>query len=502
MKKRSIGIIITYLYFFLNIVLTIFIGAFIVRKVGQTNHGVYQAMTSFVAYLILLEFGTGTIMTRNVSLLRSETVIDKELLKKHISTIWFLCISLSILIVVALMGFYFLIPPIYSNSLNIEQIELGKKIFIFAGISLFFTFLSETLNGLILGYKYYSFGKITLIIKLVLRTGLVVAALLINNNVLWVAIIDAALSILIFIVMFLFSLFKTDFRPSFKGFDWKILRAIIPFALALLLQTLANTANGNVDKFFIGVFLTPENVSIYSITTAMFTMFSAIASLPVAIYMPKNADDLKKYAQTDKLTDTLIEPCRLNALISGLVMFGFILVGHQFIIMIYGPAYEEAWLYAVICIIPTYVFSTTSIIENVVDLLKKRYIRSLILLGATILNIALTIVGIKLFGMIGAAIATAIAAIVSIIVLSIWYSRKIKIEVLHLYLESYKGILIFLLIAFTVAFPIRNWISNIYIQFFVQGTVFVILFLVLFLFFGTNQEEKDGIKSIIKKFKK
>ena len=72
MKSRKAALIVSYVYFVLNTIISIFLSAFIVRRVGQTSFGVYQTMTSFVAYLILLEFGTGTIMTRNIALCRTD----------------------------------------------------------------------------------------------------------------------------------------------------------------------------------------------------------------------------------------------------------------------------------------------------------------------------------------------------------------------------------------------------------------------------------------------
>ena len=68
MKSRNIGLIISYIYFICNTILGILISSFIVRKIGKTDYGVYQTVSSFAAYLVLLEFGTGTVMARNIAL--------------------------------------------------------------------------------------------------------------------------------------------------------------------------------------------------------------------------------------------------------------------------------------------------------------------------------------------------------------------------------------------------------------------------------------------------
>lgn len=68
MNRRGKGIAISYIYTILNTVIGFFMSAFVLRMLGKTDYGVYQTMTSFLTYLTLFEFGTGTIMTRNISL--------------------------------------------------------------------------------------------------------------------------------------------------------------------------------------------------------------------------------------------------------------------------------------------------------------------------------------------------------------------------------------------------------------------------------------------------
>lgn len=78
---RSKGLTLSYLYLVLNTVIGIFMSAFIIRTVGQTDYGVYQSMTAFMSYLILLEFGMGSIMTRNISLCKKDGSRDENVRK-------------------------------------------------------------------------------------------------------------------------------------------------------------------------------------------------------------------------------------------------------------------------------------------------------------------------------------------------------------------------------------------------------------------------------------
>lgn len=498
---RRKGIALSYIHFGLNVVLSIVISAFIIRRVGKTDYGVYQAMTAFISYLVLLEFGTSALMTRNISLLKKDGT-DDDKIKKNISTIWSLTIILSLLIAVFAFVFYLLIGFIYSNSFTDSQIILGKKLFIVAAVNLLFTFLTSTLNGLIIAYEYYTFSISITLAKLILRTVLIFVLLWLKQDIFIVAIVDGVLGFFCLLITLLFCIIKLKSNLSFKYFDRAVLISSLPLAFAMLLQTIVNTANGIVDKFLISIMMTPEDVTVYSISMTIFNMYSSIATLPVTMFMPAIAAEIKKGISEEELTVKLIPACRLNVTVTGLIGLGFFIVGKQFITISYGAEYVEAWKYAMLVIVPMFFNMTNSVIVNVLDIYNKRHVRSIILLITTAINVGITIFGIKYFGMVGAALGTAISLVLQIVILNIYYNNSIKIRIIKLFKESFKGILPALIFAAFAAFPIQNRIHNHLISFFVGGLIFIIVFLAMFLSFGCNESEKQKITNLLNKIKK
>lgn len=503
MKKsnRRKGIILSYIQFVLNVILSIVISAFIVRTVGKSNYGVYQSMTAFISYLVLLEFGTSALMARNISLLKKDGSDDGEI-KKHVSTIWSLTIILACLILIFAFIFYFLIGYVYNKSFTGEQIELGKKIFIFAGINLLFTFLTSTLNGLILAYEHYTFDVILTLSKLILRSALIVVFLSIRPSVIFIAILDCSLSVIVFLITMFFCVFKLKSKLTFKYFDKSVLKQCLPLAFAMLLQSIVNAANGIVDKFLISIMMTPEDVAVYSISMTIFNMYSSVATLPITMFMPSIAAEIKKGISKQELTQKLVPACRLNVIVSGIICLGFFTVGKQFISLVYGEEFVEAWIYAMMIIIPMFFNMTNAVIVNVLDVYNKRHIRSLILMITTALNIGITIVGIKMFGMIGAAAGTVISLVLQTIVLNIYYHKGIKIKIPYLFKESYKGIISSLLVALAFAYPIQHKIANQLLSLLIGGIALVAIFACLFITYGATDYEKERVKSFISSFSK
>ena len=496
MNSRKSGLILSYGYFVLSTIISIFLSSFVVRVIGKTDFGIYQSVAAFIGYLTLLEFGTGRIMSRNLSLLKKDGT-DTEEVKRNISTVYILNCLLTILILCFAVVFWLLLDVLYKNSMTPEQIHLAKIIFIFPVINLVASFFQQMFNGALIGYENYTFEKILSTVKLILRTLIIVAVLLVKSSVILYVLIDSAINVIALFSTVFFCLFKMKMPFSLGFFDKKVFKLIFPLCLAMLLQGLVTTMNGTLDKFLISIIMTPEDVAVYAIAMTMFSMFSTIACLPISMYMPKVASDMKNGMIGQALTETLVQPTRLNALITGIIAFGFAVAGRQFICILYGEDFLSAWTCATVVIFPMFFNSFNDVILNVLDILRKRHIRSIILMATTGLNFVLTIFGIKYMGMLGAALATGFATILQIIILNIYYYKAIGINTPYLFKYGLKGILPSLIVSAACAVPFIMIIDNEYLSFLVCGAVFLIVFAIVYYFIGSNSYEKEYLRKIL-----
>lgn len=499
---RRRGIAISYIYTILNTVIGLFMSAYIIRLMGQTEYGIYQTMTSFATYLALFQFGTGSIMTRNISLCRKDSS-EHELYRRNTSTIWTVAVIQVVIIAVISIIFYQMIGVIYQKSLTSEQISYGKLLFLVVVVKLISTFFIQVLNGIILGCEHYSISTVVQLVYLIVRTALVVGLLLIKPFVVYLVITDSLLTLIMLGYTYIYCKKKLLASFSIKYFDKKIFIDALPLAVALFMQSIINMANGNVDKFVIGILMSPEAVSVYSIGMFIYSTFSSLTTIPISMYMPKVAADMRDGKRGDELTKTLIQPCRLIFLIGGSVLFGFLTIGKQFIGIVYGNDYMEAWIIAVVIMVPMLINMSNGVLVNVLDIMNKRISRSLFLLITTLGNIILTIWWIKTWGMVGAAVATGICTFVGQdILMNIYYDKVIKINIIYLFRETFRGILPCLITASIISFLSIRWVANQYIQLFLGGLVFCVAMGILMLFFGANDVEKEKIVRLKNKFEK
>lgn len=494
------GLVLSYVKLFLNMVTGLFMSSFLISRLGDTEYGVYQTISSFANYLVLLEFGTGTIMTRNLSACRAKGGTKSEI-EKNISTVWGITSALAAAIVLVAIGFYFSIGGIYAGSMTLSQIASAKRMFVFIVIFLLSSFCTQTLNGIIIAFDNYTYSSAVNIIKIVLRTAIVAALVWRNGKAVAITVVDAALTLILLIIEFFYCNKKLDVKITLRHFDKLIFKTSLPLCLAMFLQSITNQAGSTVGKFVLGVMTSPENVSLYSVGLYIYSIFSSITIVPLTMYAPQIIRDVAAGVRDKELTEKLVAPCRLTVIVGGTVMFGFIAAGKPFVSIVYGEKYLSAWLLAVILMLPTFVNVSNSVIINVLDAMNKRLVRSVILIITTVLNILMTIVFIKRFGIIGAAVSAALTTILQIVLNNAYYAAAVKIKVFYLFFNTYKGILIYQILGAAVGYFMGRTAPNAYLSFLLGGATYIVVSLGGFLLFGINDNEKNALKKFISRLR-
>jgi len=495
-KKRGIGIILSYVNTMLSMICGLLLSSFLLRQIGDTDYGVYQTMSSFANYLVLLEFGLGTVLSRNLSAVRASGN-EKSEINRNISTIWTVMSGLAVVIVLVSGIFYMSIDTVYGKVLSVQQIAEGKRLFVLITVFLVASFVTQTLNGIVLAYEHYTYSSTMSIIKILIRTVL----LLLLVGKVKEAVIICAVDAVLHVVMAIYTYFycKENFRVKidYHNFDYAVLKGALPLCLALFLQTIVNQSNSIVGKFILGVMSGPNDVTLYSIGLYIFSIFSSLAVIPVSLYVPQVTKDVTSGLEGLYLTKTLVQPSRLIVLAGGTILFGFFACGRQFISIVYGENYLLAWTIAVILIGPAFLNESIAIVQNVLNVKNKRHIRSFLLMITTGINIVLTILGIKHFGIIAAAAATGLSTLLQVGIMSIYYAKAIKIKMGYLFKSIFRGILSFQILGAGIGFAVGSLIENIFASFLLAGCTYVLIAFGGFFCMGQTESERQMVKKFL-----
>ena len=499
MRNRSKGITLAYLHTAVNMACGLVLSSFLLRVLGDTEYGIYQTVASFANCLVLLEFGMGTVVVRNVAMCRGRMASPDEI-QRNISTIWTLTSGLCLVMAAMIIPFYLLTPTLYAESMTAEQIAYAQKILIFIAAYLVLSFLSQTLNGVVLAFEHYAYGPIQTTIRVLVRTLLIVVLLSAYRYAILIAVIDVVVNGACMVYSYWFCNKKLGLRLRLGVCDRTVFRSALPLCFAIFLQAIVNQANNNVAKLVIGIQMSPESVALYSVSLYILSIFSSLTTIPVSLYAPAVTHKVAQGLQNMALAKELVTPCRLTALIGGMVLFGFIAVGRQFITLLYGAEYLEAWLIAIILMIPVYINMVNGVLVNVLDALNKRLSRSLVLIVSACLNIVLTVFLLEKWGIIGAAAAMAVSTFLGqVLAMNMYYKKVIGIPVLWLFAQAFRGIWAYLAMGCVAALALRNAVANELGSFLLCGVVFVLIASGGYLCFGMADTEKEMLMKLVKK---
>lgn len=221
-----------------------------------------------------------------------------------------------------------------------------------------------------------------------------------------------------------FTLFNKDFPDtSTKEYSTKeIVNTSYPMALSAISYFLMQS----VDVLFLGAFDSFESIAYYSVAVKLATVTSlalisvniVIAPKIAKIYNDKNFPELKSMIR---------KATRINVLISLpilIILFSF----SEFLLSMFGNSYTLAKNAFLILLMSQFFNSISGPSALYLNMTGRQKILNLILLGSLINNVVLNLLLIPEFGMVGAALATAISFVVS----------KLIASVVVLYLDNVK----------------------------------------------------------------
>lgn len=81
-NQIKIGTILSYFNIVLNMVVNIFFIPFLISSLGESEYGVYKIVNSFSGQLMIMTFGIGALVTRNI------VYFDTQKKKKDKENFW------------------------------------------------------------------------------------------------------------------------------------------------------------------------------------------------------------------------------------------------------------------------------------------------------------------------------------------------------------------------------------------------------------------------------
>ena len=289
--------------------------------------------------------------------------------------------------------------------------------------------LLESMNSLLFYYfrtvqqmKRYSIFVFT---NVYLNIALVSALILMGYGILGAVIALLITRVMIFLAMFILVISEIGFRrPEFKD-----ARAYLAFGLPIVPSSLSSWVINSSDRYVIGLLIGTSAVGIYSpgyLLGNIIAMFIGPLNFVLPVTLFKHYD-CNRIEEVEKLLSYSLKYYLAIAIPSA---FGLSLLSRPILSILSTPQIaEQAYLITPFVALSMLLYGATSIVSNILGLKKRMIVLCFAWMSAAALNLVLTFILVSYIGIIGAAIATLVAFVFLLLVISIYCLRQFRFKV-------------------------------------------------------------------------
>jgi O-antigen/teichoic acid export membrane protein len=492
------GAILSYLSMGLGYLVSIVYTPLMLRLLGQSEYGLYNLVSSVVAYLGVLNFGFGSAYMRYYS--RYKVKEDKEKIAALNGMFLIIFSVIGLIVVIAGTILTMNTENVFGSKLTAAELSKAKTLMMILVVNLAISFPNVVFNSHITANEKFIFQKIVQMIKIMINPFVVLPVLLMGFGSVGMVVVTTILNILIEAINITYSLRKLKMKFSFKSFDFGLMKEMTMFSSFIFINLIIDQINWNIDKFILGRFQGTVSVAVYGLAAQLNTYYMSIATTISSVFIPRVHRLVYNSDSNNELTKLFTRIGRIQFIILSLISSGLLFFGRAFINIWAGENYDGSYAIALLLIIPV----TIPLIQNIgIEIQRAKNMhqfRSWVYLFMAIGNLALTIPLAKTYGGVGAAVGTAISLIIGNGIIMGWYNHvKVGLD-MKLFCKQIINFIPALIGPALIGILINRFIDlHNFINFLISGVVYVVVFIVSMWLVGLNQYEKDLIAKPMKR---
>ena len=487
------GAILSYILIIFNTLYGLFITPYILGCIGEGDYGVYKTISSLTSALMVLDLGIGGTVMRYVA--KFKAAKEDEKIPNFIAMNLVQAAILCGVIGIAAAGIYTTIDNAYAATFTTDQIAKAQDLFIGLIVNMMFHVMENVINGVITGHNRFMFGNGVKVVRLLLRILLVIILLQFFADSLVIVLIDLGVTIVFLLVEVWYIRKKLGVKIKLTKWEKTLFMESGKYTALMFLTSIAAQVNNNLDNVIIGALSGPAFVTVYSFGLLIFGMFEQLSTSISGVMLPTVSNLLAKEDGMGEVENLVVRTGRIQFMLLGAALTGFFCIGKDFIRIWLGEGFDDVYIITLILMAPALFELCVNVCLSILRAKNMLSFRTVTLFASTILNAVVTVLAVRYWSYIGAALGTAASFIVgSLIVMNIYYYKKLGLNMLRIYRRILSGTWICLLIAGTGLY-LFNYVFHGSLWSFAAGVmVFGSLFVTGMWLFGFNQEERRMLK--------
>ena len=502
MNQKKYGALLGYVYTALQAVIGIVYIPLLLNGIGKAEYGIYQVVGSIVSYFSAMESPLcASILKYYVEYKAKEDTIGMENVLAIGKRVF---MAFSVLMIVLTIPSYYLIGVAFSDTFSAAEIMETRIMFIIMIISIIINMNAYVYIAAINAHERFVFLKLTALIALIVQPVVVVLVISRYKYAFVIVVTQLVLTIIMAFVRYLYASKKLGTNIVYHYKDRQLFKGIAKLTFSTFFVALADQIFWKTDQLILGSMCGPEVAAEYSIGAQFNTMYISFACVLGGVLLPTITNIVLK-GDNRALSVYFAKTGRYQSYLVSLMLIGFICFGTEAIRIIAGNGFDISYTVAILLMIP-YAIDLIQACGGTILTAKNRFeYRAIALFTASIINVAFTIILVKLIGPIGAALSTTVCITLSSgLVMNIIYSKIIGLD-MALFFRAVLPIwgISLVMLPISYYFISRISLSNVYLQFVLHCLLFLIVYSFLAMIVMNKEEKKtifEGFLNIIRPF--
>lgn len=491
-NQIKLGAILSYFALGVNILTGLFFTPWVINCIGKANYGLFTLALSVIT-LFVFDFGLSGAVTRFVAKFLAEGRQDKA--NNCLGLVYKLYIYIDIFLVILLSLVFLFIPQIY-RELTTDEIEKFKVVFAVAATFSVISFPFIPVNGILNANEKFVQVKICDVIHKLIIVFAMAFCLLFGGGLYSLVIVNAFAGV-ITIFMKLWCIKKyTSMSVNFGYKDRQQFSEILGFSIWTTVIAFCTRMIFTLAPTILGVFAGSIPIAVFGIANSLEGYVYSFTNAIGGMFLPRVSKIVN--AGDGNVMPLMIKVGRIQLLVAGLVIGGFICVGSEFINLWVGDGFADSYICAVLLILPGIFQLPQEIgLQTIIAKNEVKY-QAMVWIIMAVLNIGLSFLLAWKMGAIGISLSICIAYLVRTIGLDYIFKTRLKLPIGIFFKETFLKMGWGLVLVIGLHFIVKTLLSgNGFLDFVLKVTLFLILYLA-YVIFVTNKEEISLIKHLLR----
>ena len=391
-----------------NLAIGIVLMPFTVRHLGPSQYGLWMLVASLTSYFQLLDLGYGNGLVRHIA--DADARGDIPRINRLLSTFTVVYAGLGLLAAVGIAGLILIAIPRFPH-LSDAEVYRGQLVLGILGIRMAIGFPMTVFGAATTARQRFALNN-TVAIGVALANGAVTYAVLASGFGL-VALVASTTAVgLASYGAYVWTARRAfaELRIRLASFDRRLVRDVTAFSLYLFVIDVAVQIGFNLDNVVVGAALGTSAVAVYAVTLRLADYQRQLACQFNGLLFPI-AVRLGAGGRADALESLLVDGTRIALILITGVTICAIGFADPLLLHWMGPGFEAG-------VVPFYVLAVAGIVlvaqgplGNILLGTGNHRLVAGVSLGEAVANLALSVVLVGRFGMLGVAVGTAVPVV-------------------------------------------------------------------------------------------